>query len=168
MGVAFAGEIFSSLNYNRIAETILTIVVVYGSYALASGIGASGLIAVTVAELYFGNYTIRTAMEPATREAVTIFWQIAAFLGNSVAFLLIGFQANIITTFPQSIFLMAAAFIAVTAARAATVYPIFAIFRKVGGKMSKVWANIAMLAELGRSFNSACSNNRYFRCCFSD
>ena len=145
LGVAFAGEILSSLITDKVAETILTIVVVYGSYAFASGVGASGLIAVTVAGLYFGNYTIRTAMEPATREAVTSFWQIAAFLGNSVAFLLIGFQANIITTFPQSIFLMAAAFIAVTAARAATVYPIFAIFRKVGGKMSKVWANIAML-----------------------
>jgi CPA1 family monovalent cation:H+ antiporter len=145
LGVAFAGEILSSLIEDRVAETILTIAVVYGSYAFASGVGASGLIAVTVAGLYFGNYTIRTAMEPATRESVTSFWQIAAFLGNSVAFLLIGFQANIITTFPQSIFLMAAAFIAVTAARAATVYPIFAIFRKVGGKMSKVWANIAML-----------------------
>ena len=123
----------------------MTIVVVYGSYALASGIGASGLIAVAVAGLYFGNNTIRTAMDPITREAVTIFWQLAAFLGNSVAFLLIGFQANIITTFPQSLVIIAAAFAAVIVARAATVYPIFAIFRKIGGKMSIVWANIAML-----------------------
>ena len=145
LGVAFAGEILSSLIEDRIVETILTIVVVYGAYALASGIGASGLIAVTAAGLYFGNYTIRTAMEPATQEAVTIFWQIAAFLGNSIAFLIIGFEANIITTFPQSIVLMVAAFVAVTASRAATVYPIFAVFRKVGGKMSRVWANVAML-----------------------
>jgi CPA1 family monovalent cation:H+ antiporter len=145
LGVAFAGEILSSLMEDRIAETILTIVVVYGSYALASGVGASGLIAVAVAGIYFGNNTIRTAMEPATREAVTIFWQLAAFLGNSVAFLLIGFQANIITTLPQSLVIIVAAFAAVTAARAATVYPIFAFFRKIGGKMSIVWANIAML-----------------------
>ena len=40
---------------------------------------------------------------------------------------------------------MVAAFVAVTASRAATVYPIFAVFRKVGGKMSRVWANVAML-----------------------
>ncbi len=145
LGVAFAGEVLSSLIEDRVAETILTIVVVYGSYALAAGIGASGLIAVAVAGLYFGNNTIRTAMEPATREAVTIFWQIAAFLGNSVAFLLIGFQANIITNFPQSLIIIIAAFVAVTAARAATVYPTFAVFRKIGGKMSRVWANIAML-----------------------
>jgi CPA1 family monovalent cation:H+ antiporter len=144
LGVAFAGEVLLSLITDRVAETILTIAVVYGSYAFASGIGASGLIAVAVAGLYFGNYTIRTAMEPATREAVAIFWQIAAFMGNSVAFLLIGFEANIIT-FPQSILIILAAFAAVTAARAATVYPILAFYRKISGKMTAVWSNIAML-----------------------
>ena len=144
LGVAFAGEVLSSLIEDRVAETILTIAVVYGSYAFASGIGASGLIAVAVAGLYFGNYTIRTAMEPATREAVQIFWQIAAFIGNSVAFLLIGFQANIITL-PESILIILAAFGAVTVSRAATVYPILAFFRKISGKATTVWSNIALL-----------------------
>ena len=95
--VAFVGELLSSLIEDRVAETILAIAVVYGSYALANGIGASGLIAVAVAGLYFGNYTMRSAMEPASREAVTTFWAIAVFLGNTVAFLIIGFQTNIIT-----------------------------------------------------------------------
>jgi monovalent cation:H+ antiporter, CPA1 family len=144
LGVAFAGEVLSSLIEDRVAETILTIVVVYGSYAFASGIGASGLIAVAVAGLYFGNYTIRTAMEPATREAVQIFWQIAAFIGNSVAFLLIGFQANIVSL-PQSVLLILVVYMAVLASRAVTVYPIFAFFRKIGGKMSLIWSNIALL-----------------------
>jgi NhaP-type Na+/H+ or K+/H+ antiporter len=145
LGVAFAGEVLSSLMEDRVAETILTIAVVYGSYAFASGIGASGLIAVAVAGLYFGNYTIRTAMEPATREAVQIFWQIAAFLGNTIAFLLIGFQANIITL-PQSVLIILAAYGAVLISRAATVYPIFALFRKISDKMTGAWSNIAMLA----------------------
>jgi len=144
LGVAFAGEVLSSLIEDRVAETILTIAVVYGSYAFAAGVGASGLIAVAVAALYFGNYTIRTAIEPPTREAVIIFWEIAAFIGNSVAFLLIGFQANIISL-PQSILIILAVYAAVLAARAATVYPILAFFRKVSGKMSIVWSNIAML-----------------------
>jgi CPA1 family monovalent cation:H+ antiporter len=144
LGVAFAGEVLSSLIEDRIAETILTIAVVYGSYAFAAGIGASGLIAVAVAGLYFGNFTIRTAMEPATREAVQIFWQIAAFIGNSVAFLLIGFEVNIVT-FPESILIILAAFVAVTVSRAATVYPILAFYRKVSGKITGVWSNIAML-----------------------
>ena len=142
--VAFIGEVLSSLIQDRVAETILAIAVVYGSYALASGIGASGLIAVAVAGLYFGNYTMRSAMEPVTREAVMSFWAIAAFLGNSVAVLLIGFQTNIIVL-SQSILLIIATFAAVTVARAATVYPILGAFNKFGNKISTVWRNIAML-----------------------
>jgi len=144
LAVAFLGEILSSLIEDRVAETILAIAVVYGSYALATGIGASGLIAVAVAGLYFGNYTMRSAMEPATREAVTTFWAILAFLGNSVAFLIIGFQTNIITL-SQSILLIVAAFAAVTIARAVTVYSILGVFNKIGDKISVVWRNVAML-----------------------
>ena len=144
LAVAFLGEVLSSLIEDRVAETILAIAVVYGSYALATGIGASGLIAVAVAGLYFGNYTMRSAMEPATKEAVTTFWEIAAFLGNSIAFLIIGFQTNIITL-SQSILIIIAAFAAVTIARAATVYPILGVFNKFGDKISAVWRNVAML-----------------------
>ena len=75
---------------------------------------------------------------------MTTFWAIGAFLGNTVAFLIIGFQTNIITL-SQSILLIIAAFAAVTVARAATVYPIFAVFNKFGDKISMVWRNVAML-----------------------
>ena len=144
LAIAFLGEILSSLIEDRVAETILAVAVVYGSYALATGIGASGLIAVAVAGLYFGNFTMRSAMEPASKEAVTTFWQIAAFLGNSIAFLIIGFETNIIAL-SQSVLLIAVAYSAVTVARAATVYPILAVFNKFGDKISAVWRNIAML-----------------------
>ena len=144
LAVAFLGEVLSSLIADRVAETILAVAVVYGSYALATGIGASGLIAVAVAGLYFGNFTMRSAMETASKEAVTTFWKIAAFLGNSIAFLIIGFETNIITL-SQSVLIIVAAYAAVTLARAATVYPILAVFNKFGDKISVVWRNIAML-----------------------
>ncbi len=144
LAVAFLGEVLSSLIEDSVAETILAIAVVYGSYALATGIGASGLIAVAVAGLYFGNYTMRSAMEPATREAVISFWAVAAFLGNSVAFLIIGFQTNIITL-SESILVIIAAYLAVVAARAVAVYPILSIFSKFGDKISVVWRNVAMI-----------------------
>ena len=144
LAVAFLGEVLTSLIADRVAETILAVAVVYGSYALATGIGASGLIAVAVAGLYFGNFTMRSAMETASKEAVTTFWQIAAFLGNSIAFLIIGFETNIITL-SQSVLIIVAAYAAVTLARAATVYPILAVFNKFGDKISVVWRNIAML-----------------------
>jgi CPA1 family monovalent cation:H+ antiporter len=144
LGVAFIGELLSSIIEDKVAETILAVAVVYGSYALATGIGASGLIAVAVAGLYFGNFTMRSAMEPASKEAITTFWQIAAFLGNSIAFLIIGFETNLITL-SQSVLIILAAYIAVTIARAATVYPILGLFSKFGNKISSIWRNIAML-----------------------
>ena len=144
LAIAFLGELLSSLIEDKVAETILAVAVVYGSYALATGIGASGLIAVAVAGLYFGNFTMRSAMEPASKETVTTFWQIAAFLSNSIAFLIIGFETNIITL-SQSVLLIAVAYGAVTIARAATVYPILGIFNKFGDKISAVWSNVAML-----------------------
>ncbi len=86
LAVAFVGEILSSLIEDRVAETILAIAVVYGSYALATGVGASGLIAVAVAGLYFGNYTMKSAMEPASKRSCNLFldyigfpWQLCGF-----------------------------------------------------------------------------------------
>ena len=62
--VAFLAELLASVMSDKLTQTILTISVVYGWYALASSLGVSGLIAVAVVGLYFGNFTIRTAMGP--------------------------------------------------------------------------------------------------------
>ena len=98
-----------------------------------------------MAGLYYGRYTMRTALVHKERESVKIFWQIIAFIGNTIAFLLIGFQANLLA-FPQSLLLIVAAFIAVTLGRATVVYPILAVFKKkLGEKSSIIWSNISML-----------------------
>jgi Na+:H+ antiporter len=144
LGIGFVAELLSSLIEDRIAECILTVSAVYGSFALATGIGASGIIAVAVTGLYFGNFTMRTAMESATRYTIKMFWEVVAFLANSVAFLFIGFQTSLPTLW-ESIGLIAAAFLAVTIARAATVYPIFAFFSRRGEKIPIVWSSIAFL-----------------------
>ncbi|HEY9760076.1 MAG TPA: sodium:proton antiporter [Oculatellaceae cyanobacterium] len=143
--VAFVGELLSSMFEDPVVETILAIVVVYGSFALADGLGASGLVAVSVAGLYYGIYTMRTAMDESERESVKRFWQVIAFIGNTVAFLLIGFEVDLFTL-PTSILLILVAFIAVTLGRVATVYPIIHFFRKtLGEEHTKVWSRVAML-----------------------
>lgn len=145
LAVAFIGEVLSSMFVDGVVETILAIVVVYGSYALAEGVGASGLVAVAVAGLYYGIYTMRTAMDESERESVKRFWQVIAFIGNTVAFLLIGFQADLLTL-PTSLTLILVAFLAVTIGRAATVYPILSFFKKnLGEKGNKIWSRVAML-----------------------
>jgi len=145
--VAFLSELLASLMTDRLSETILSISVVYGSYALATAFGFSGLVAVAIAGLYFGNLTIRSAMGPATREAITIFWEIAVFLANSVAFLVIGLATNIFQ-FAQFFPFILVAFLAVTAARIASVYPILGLFDKIGEKIPMKWRNVAMLGGM--------------------
>lgn len=145
--VAFLAELLSSLLSDKLAQTILTISAVYGSYALASSFGVSGLIAVTVVGLYFGNFTIRTTLSPSTKETIDLFWQVAAFLGNSIAFLFIGFSTDILKL-AASIGSILLAYLAVTAARAASAYPILTIFSRFGEKIPVSWRNVSMLAGM--------------------
>ncbi len=142
--IAIAARAVSSKIDDKIAELILTISAVYGSYVFASGVGASGLIAVAIVGLYFGNVTMGKTISPASRDTILTFWEVAAFIGNSVAFLLIGFETTLVT-FSQSIFLIIAAYAAVTLARAASVYPILALFNQLGERIPIRWSNIAML-----------------------
>lgn len=142
--VAYGARLVSSKVEDRIAELVLTISAVYGSYVFASGIGTSGLIAVAVVGIYFGNVTMEKMVKPEVRDTIITFWEVSAFFGNSVAFLLIGFQTNLIT-FVQSILLIVTAYLAVTVARAASVYPILAIFNQLGEKLPFSWSNVAFL-----------------------
>lgn len=147
--VAFAAEILTSLVHDRASETVLTISAVYGSYALAQAFGLSGLIAVGIVGLYFGNLTVRTTMGPYSREALSVFWEVVGFLATSVAFLGIGLNTSIlsIASVPTlvSIFI---AFAAVTASRAASVYPILSIFSRIGDRIPWKWQNVTVLGGM--------------------
>ncbi|MDA4134670.1 MAG: cation:proton antiporter [Thaumarchaeota archaeon] len=142
--VAFGAERVSGIVDDALAKITLTIVAVYGSYVFATGLGLSGLIAVAVAGLYFGNVTMNASVGQETRTAILTFWNMAAFIGNSVAFLLIGFETNL-TALAQSAGLILAAYLGVTLARAASVYPILAIIGQVRNRIPISWSNTAML-----------------------
>ena len=76
-------------------ETTLTTVLAFGSYIIAEQFHVSGVLAVVAAGLVSGNLGPRS-MSPTTRILVFNFWDIAAYLANSVVFLLIGLQINLI------------------------------------------------------------------------
>lgn len=147
LAAGFAAETLAAQLEDGVLVTMLTISVVYGAYALSTGLGVSGLVAVAVAGLYFGNLTLAAWIGPSTRASVVSFWEVAAFLGTSVAFLFIGFQVDF-ATFSQSIPLIGLAFIAMVASRALTVYPTLAIFQKIGDKMPWSWASVTFLGGM--------------------
>ncbi len=132
---------------DKLAETTLTMAAVYGSYVLATGIGASGLIAVVIVGLYFGNTTLKSALSKRVRFAVVSFWEIAAFIGNAVAFLLIGFETNL-ALFADAGILILVAYTSTLIARAVVVYPTLAIFNQAEKnrkhRMPLSWSNVAM------------------------
>ncbi len=73
-------------------ETTLTVIVAYGSYLIANHLHVSAVLATICAGIVLGNYGSRTAMNEKTRLAVDAFWEYAAFIVNSIVFLLIGLQ----------------------------------------------------------------------------
>lgn len=70
-------------------------IVAYGSYLLAEQLHVSPVIAILVAGIVLGNYGSRTSMSASTRLAVTSFWEYAAFLAESLIFLMIGLQIKV-------------------------------------------------------------------------
>ncbi|KAA0547187.1 Na+/H+ antiporter [Bacillus sp. BGMRC 2118] len=73
-------------------EIIFSIILFYGSFLLAESVHASGVIAVVVAALIFGNYGARIGMSPTTKLNINNFWDVAALLANSLVFLMVGLE----------------------------------------------------------------------------
>ena len=144
LAVAFAAELAGSAINEKLSRIVLTIFAVYGSYTFASAVGVSGLVAVSIVGIYYGNVAAKKSVGPSTREGVETFWEIAGFIGNSVAFLFIGFETDL-TTLVGALGLILVAYGAVLAARLASVYPILSAFDRLGTKIPSTWRNVAML-----------------------
>jgi len=117
------GLLFSQLTRrldDPLIETTLTGVLAFGAYLVAEEIHVSGVLAVVAAGLVAGSVGPR-GMSPSTRVLVFNFWEIMAFLANSLVFLLIGLQIDLYALVANWQFIMWAIF-AVLAARAVSVY----------------------------------------------
>jgi len=80
---------------DALIETTLTTVLAFGSYIIAEQFHVSGVLAVVAAGLVSGNIGPR-GMSATSRVLLYNFWDYAAFLANSVVFLLIGFQIDLL------------------------------------------------------------------------
>ncbi len=77
---------------DQLVEITLTTLTAYGSFLLAERFGASGILASLTAGIILGNVGWRRAISESGRGAVLAFWAYAAFLANSIIFILIGGQ----------------------------------------------------------------------------
>ncbi len=77
-------------------ETLITLAVVMGGYALASAIHVSGPVAMAVAGLLIGNRGVAQAMSKRTQDYLLGFWALIDEILNAVLFLLIGLEALVV------------------------------------------------------------------------
>jgi len=130
-GLAVAGGLLlvAGRSDDHLVELTLTMLAAYGSFLLAERLGVSGVLATLAAGVFLGNYGQGRGLTDYGSEAMLRFWSYAAFLANSVVFLLIGTRE---AAQPVRGYLLAAsvAVVLVLAGRIAAVYPIAALFRR--------------------------------------
>jgi monovalent cation:H+ antiporter, CPA1 family len=110
-----------------LVEITFTMLAAYGSFLLAEHYHFSGVLATLTAGLVVGNYRSSESITNAGRQALGPFWEFAAFVANSLIFLLIGAQeAQQHFTGIWLPLLVAVAL--VTLGRAVAIYPLCALF----------------------------------------
>ncbi len=77
---------------DHLVEITFTTVAAYGSFLLAEHFHLSGVMATLAAGLVLGNVGSLGRISDRGREAVQAFWEYAAFVANSMVFLLIGMR----------------------------------------------------------------------------
>lgn len=139
-GVASGGLLAVALMYlagkttDHLLELTLTTVAAYGSFLLAEHFHCSGVLATLTAGLVVGNRWHLGAVTEKGREAAEAFWEFAAFVANSLIFLLIGLH-EAQQDFGSVGAIALVAIVLVTLGRAVVVYPIAAIFSRSSLKM---------------------------------
>jgi CPA1 family monovalent cation:H+ antiporter len=136
VGVACGlGAIFiAGRTTDHLVETALTTVAAYGSFYLAENLHLSGVLATVGAGLVMGNLGVLrhdegSALSAPGRAAVEGFWEFAAFLANSFVFLLIGLAVAGVPFVRLGPVQLGIIVLLVLISRAATVYPICALFQ---------------------------------------
>ncbi len=121
---------------DRLVETTLTVLIAYGSFGLAEHFHMSGVLAALTAGIIVGNYGFMGSISDDGRPAVINFWEFAAFLVNSIIFILIGGREAEQAFLP----VLGAAAVATALsliARAIAIYPVASIF--LGSRFAIPW-----------------------------
>ena len=130
-GLAVAGGLLllAGRSDDHLVELTLTVLAAYGSFLAAERLGVSGVLATLSAGMLVGNFGRRTVLTDRGGQAVFRFWSFAAFLANSIIFLLIG-SREAEAPIAEVLWPAAVAAVLVIAGRAAAIYPIAGLFAR--------------------------------------
>ena len=125
--VAIGALLLAGRTEDHLVEITFTTVAAYGSFLLADHLGLSGVLATITAGLVMGNLKSFGTISDRGKEAVQAFWEYAAFVANSLVFLLIGMheaRQNFVAIWLPAVIAIAL----VTLGRAVAIYPCCFLF----------------------------------------
>jgi CPA1 family monovalent cation:H+ antiporter len=129
VAVALGALLMAGRTDDHLVEITFTTVAAYGSFLLADHFGLSGVLATITSGLVMGNFKSFGTISGRGQEAVHAFWEYAAFVANSLVFLLIGMhearQDFVSIWLPAAI-----AITLVTLGRAVAIYPCCFLFSR--------------------------------------
>ncbi len=129
--VAGAALLVAGRTDDHLVEITLTTIAAYGSFLLAEHFQMSGVLAALAAGLVVGNVGgtgwMGCSISATGRDHIMSFWDFAAFMANSVVFILIGgYEANQASALFTTEAAIAIGLVLIS--RVAAVYPLCAIF----------------------------------------
>lgn len=154
---AIVGIIASALTArfdDHLLEITLTTIAAYGSFLGAEGLHVSPVIAVLTAGLILGGYGREKGMSPTTQVAVNSFWEYAAFVVNSLVFLLIGLEIQM-TTLLENAATIVWAVLAMLAARLIAVYGLTPLANQFSLPLPFKWQHVLFWGGLRGSLSIA-------------
>lgn len=137
LGIIVSQVILAKVD-DALIETTTTLALAFGSFLVAEEFGLifgiddfhlSGILSVVTAGLIVGNVGFRNT-SPSTRITLDNFWEVLAFLVNSMVFLIIGLQINLSELRP-SLADVGVAIGAVVVGRIFVVYGLGAVHRRI-------------------------------------
>ncbi|MCJ7710952.1 MAG: cation:proton antiporter, partial [Chloroflexi bacterium] len=75
---------------DHLIETMISVLLAYGTYVVADLLHESGVIATVVAGMTLGTYGRRIGMSARTQEAIDTVWEFLSFMLTAIVFLLVG------------------------------------------------------------------------------
>jgi CPA1 family monovalent cation:H+ antiporter len=121
---------------DHLIETTTTVALALGAYVIAERFHVSGILAVVAAGLMVGNIGTQNT-SPTTRLTLDNFWEFMAFVANSLVFLFIGLEIEIVQMWPNIIPIIVAV-LAVLFSRAIVVYSITALYSRFAPLSQKI------------------------------
>ena len=129
LGILVAGR-----TSDRMVETAVTVAAAYGSFLGAEYFHLSGVLATVSAGLLMGNRGVLGEAQGGTltkegQAFVVVFWEFAAFIANSLVFILIGVTLARVPFGVLGWAALPAIILVVLIGRAVTVYPLCLLFK---------------------------------------